>query len=249
MVKDDSMTSTPGELTTDSIDEATVAEYLRAHPDFLLRHPSVLAEIEAPHHPDEGTVTSLIERQVAVLRERNARLDERLAELLRTARENERVGARLLALGRSLLEADSLDAVLATVRETLIREFAADEVALRLIDSDDGARAAREPARFIRPEADEARLFNEFLHRGEPVCGEVGAEQQTALFGDTAKRLASVALVPLNAGRPLGVVGLGSTDPEHFRADMGTLFLAQLGELVSAGIAAHLGEAGASASP
>jgi uncharacterized protein YigA (DUF484 family) len=243
------MTSAPGELTTDSIDEETVAEYLRAHPDFLLRHPSVLAEIEAPHHPDEGTVTSLIERQVAVLRERNARLEERLAELLRTARENERVGARLLALGRSLLEADSLDAVLATVRETLLSEFAADEVALRLIDSAEGARAAREPARFIRPEADEVRLFDDFLHQGEPVCGEVSAEQQEVLFGESAKRVASVALVPLNAGRPLGVVGVGSADPNHFRPEMGTLFLGQLGELVSAGIAAHLGEAGPSTAP
>ncbi len=243
------MTSTPGELTTDSIDDGTVAEYLRAHPDFLLRHPSVLAEIEVPHHRDEARVTSLIERQVAVLRERNARLEERLAELMHTARENERVGARLLALGRSLLEADSLDAVLATVRESLLSEFAADEVALRLIDSEDGARAAREPARFVRPQADEVALFDDLLNRREPVCGQVSAEQQRALFGEAATRLASVALVPLNAGRPLGVVGLGSTDPDHFRAEMGTLFLGQLGELVSAGIAAHMGEAGASASP
>jgi len=38
----------------------------------------------------------------------------------------------------------------------------------------------------------------------------------------------------------LGVIGLASTEPSHFGAGMGTLFLGQLGELVSAGIACHL---------
>lgn len=236
------MTTTQGELRTQTVDDGRVAEYLRAHPDFLLRHPSVLASIDVPHPIAEGPVTSLIERQVAVLRERNARLEERLAELLRTARDNERVGARLLALGRGLLEADSLDSVLATVREALLNEFAADEVAWRLVDTGDGARAADEPARFARPGDPAVRQFDEFLRRGEPVCGAVTTEQQEALFGESARRLASVALVPVQAGRALGVVGLGSTDPGHFRDDMGTLFLSQLGELVSAGVAAHLGE-------
>ncbi len=237
------MTTTPGEFTTQSLDDATVAEYLRTHPDFLLRHPWVLAAIEAPHHPGEINVSSLIERQVAVLRERNARLEERLADLLRTARENERVGARLLALGRGLLEADSLDAVLSTVRETLLTEFAADEVAWCLIDAEDGARAADYPERFARPDDPAMRAFDELLQQGEPLCGDVPAAQQTALFGDAAKRLGSAALVPLRAGRALGVVGLGSGDPNHFRADMGTLFLGQLGELVSVGIAVHLDRA------
>lgn len=237
------MTTTPGELMTPSIDDATVAEYLREHPDFLLRHPSVLAAIEAPHHPGEDNVSSLVERQVAVLHERNARLEERLADLLRTARENERVGARLLALGRGLLEADSLDAVLATVRETLLTEFAADEVAWRLIDAEDGARAAEHPERFVRADEPAMRVFDQLLQQGEPVCGDVPTAQQRALFGEAAAHLGSVALVPLRTGRALGVVGLGSSDPNHFRADMGTLFLGQLGELVSAGLAVHLDRA------
>ena len=55
-------TTTPGELTTQSLDDASVAEYLRAHPDFLLRHPSVLAAVEVPHEVADGPVSSLIER-------------------------------------------------------------------------------------------------------------------------------------------------------------------------------------------
>lgn len=232
-------TPTTGGLATAALDEDTVAEYLRQDPDFLARHPDLLAEMRVPHRPGGGAV-SLIERQVEALRARNNRLEQRLGELLRAARDNERLGARLLALGRGLLDADSLDAVLALVRDALLNEFAADEVAIRLIDTDDGGRAEREPQRFVRPGDPAIAAFDDFLRRGEPVCGDVTDQQQHALFGGRAEQLASSALVPLRTGRALGLIGLGSTDPGHFRPDMGTLFLGQLGELVSAGVARHL---------
>lgn len=232
-------TPTPGGLAAAPLDEDTVAEYLRQDPDFFVRHPDLLAELRVPHDPGGGAV-SLIERQVETLRTRNDRLEQRLGELLRTARDNERLGTRLLGLGRGLLEADSLDAVLALVRDTLMNEFAADDVAIRLIDADDGGRARREPERFVRPGDPAVAAFDDFLRRGEPICGDVTDQQQHALFGGRAERLASSALVPLRTGRTLGLIGLGSTDPGHFHPDMGTLFLGQLGELVSAGVARHL---------
>lgn len=232
-------TPTTGGLATASLDEDTVAEYLRHYPDFFARHPELLAEMRVPHHPGGGAV-SLIERQVETLRARNNRLEQRLSELLRAARDNERLGARLLALGRGLLEAESLDAVLALVRNALLNEFAADEVVIRLVDTEDSSRAEREPERFVRPGDPAIAAFDDFLRRGEPVCGDVTDQQQHALFGRGATHVASSALVPLRGGRTLGLIGLGSTDAGHFHPDMGTLFLGQLGELVSAGVARHL---------
>lgn len=227
------------EVGTTVLDENDVADYLRKHPDFLARHSELLAGLRIPHNPGTGAV-SLIERQVTVLRERNQRLETRLSELLQTARDNERVGARLLVLGRGLLEADSLDSVIALVRDTLLSEFAADEVVIRLIDTEDGHHAARDPGRFVRPGDPAIAAFDDFLRRGEPVCGEVTSQQQEALFGNEAEHPGSCALVPLRSGRALGLIGLASRDAGHFHAGMGTLFLAQLGELVSAGVAAHL---------
>jgi len=130
--------------------------------------------------------------------------------------------------------------VLSLVRDALLNEFAADEVAIRLIDTSDGHRADAEPRRFARPSDPAIAAFDDFLRHGDPICGDVTAQQQHALFGSRAERLASSALVPLRSGRALGLIGIGSTDPTHFRADMGTLFLGQLGELVSAGVARHL---------
>jgi len=234
------MTMTDPDAVSESrLDDSVVADYLRRHPDFLARHPDVLAEMRVPHDPGTGVV-SLIERQVSVLRERNQRLESRLGELLQTARDNERVGARLLALGRGLLEAESLDGVIALVRDTLLSEFAADEVIIRLIDTEDGHHAERDPERFVRPGDPVIAPFDDFLRRGEAVCGDVTQQQRDALYGDTAEQIGSSALVPLRSGRALGLIGLASRDPRHFHPGMGTLFLSQLGELVSAGVAAHL---------
>lgn len=233
------MNTTTNDLASTEIDEATVADYLQRNPDFLARHPHVLAAMHVPHQPGEGVV-SLIERQVAVLRARNDELEQRLAIMLRTARENEHVGARLLALGRGLLEADSLDAVLALVRDALLSEFSADAVAIRLIDAGDGELARRAPGRFLRVDAPELEPFADCLRKGRPVCGTLAPEQIEILFADDGRHPRSVALVPLVAGRPLGLIALGSNEADHFRADMGTLFLGQLGELVTTGVARHL---------
>ena len=51
--------------------EAGIAEYLQQHPDFFERHGSVLAKLKIPHARGAAAV-SLVERQVAVLRDKNA---------------------------------------------------------------------------------------------------------------------------------------------------------------------------------
>ncbi len=233
------MTSTPNkELPAEGIDEDSVAAYLREHPDFFERHSDVLAALEVPHRPG-GPAVSLIERQVARLRERNAHLEQRLAELMRAARDNERVGTRLLDLGRGLLEADSLDALVATVRETLRNESGVDEVVVRLTDPRAAADGA-DPQRYLDPDSADGAALAEALAAGEPVCGALTQQQIAALFRGRTDAIASAALVPLRAGEPIGVLGLGSHDPAHFQSDMGTLFLGQLGELVAAGLTAYV---------
>src|SRR5690606_36444363 len=87
------MTSTQQpRFDADGIDEAGVIEYLLQNPDFLERHPQLLAELRIPHPC--GTAVSLLEHQARVLRERNRALQARLDELLAVARDNDRLAAR-----------------------------------------------------------------------------------------------------------------------------------------------------------
>jgi uncharacterized protein YigA (DUF484 family) len=57
-------------MTINNLTADIVSDYLREHPDFFEQHPDVLRDLKISHVGD-GAV-SLVERQVAVLRERNS---------------------------------------------------------------------------------------------------------------------------------------------------------------------------------
>jgi len=76
---------------------------------------------------------------------------------------------------------------------------------------------------------------------GQPLCGAVhAAETLEALFGAQAGNIRSTAVIGLTRHALRGVLVLASRDPQRFRADMGTVYLVRLGELLMAGVARHL---------
>ena len=75
------------ESTASEVTAEVVSDYLRDNPDFFNQHPEVLSELKITHVGD-GAV-SLVERQVATLRERNAELRRRLDALMAVAEQNE----------------------------------------------------------------------------------------------------------------------------------------------------------------
>jgi len=227
-----------------------VEAFLRRHPDFIRERPELLEALELPHPTPQGVV-SLIERQVAVLRRRNRELEQQLQALVQVARENDRLNERMQRLTVALLEAESLGDLLSALHESLVGEFKADGVSLRLFrpappraealedlvdlawDARDGAEAA-ELGTLLRPGA-------------RPLCGPLRHEQYAYLFGPRAEAMGSAAVLPLTAppapGLPPQLVGLlavGSADPRRYHAGMGTLFLAHLGRVVGRALARHL---------
>ena len=70
------------------VDETQIAAYLQSNPEFFERHPAVLAKLRLPHAPG-GAAVSLVERQVAVLRQSNIKLERKLRDLLDVARGND----------------------------------------------------------------------------------------------------------------------------------------------------------------
>lgn len=217
------------------LSEADVATYLREHPDFFARHLPLLEILKLPH-PTHGAV-SLVERQTTVLRERNRRTERKLKELVQLARENEQLSANLHRLGLGLLQADSLDSVLATTQEQLCDEFKADEVVVRLI----GVGILEAPYVCHRDDPGLTYFKELFKHR-RPVCGKVDEEQLDWLFGkEAAKQLESAVIIPLIDTSPLGLLALGSYESDRFHPSMGTLFLGYLGELVGAAVSNRLG--------
>src|SRR5690554_7550927 len=98
-----------------------VVRYLMAHPTFFSDHPALLAEIELPH--DSGTAISLVERQVAVLRDRNMDMRHRLSHLLDNARDNDRLFDKTKRLVLTLLEGQELPDIIDALHYCFDREF------------------------------------------------------------------------------------------------------------------------------
>jgi uncharacterized protein YigA (DUF484 family) len=217
--------------------EQQLLELLKDFPDILVRNPSLLAELEIPH--ESGEAISLIERQVGVLRDKLRISDKRLRELMDIARSNERLAESRHRLAINLLGSHDLDDVISIVLDELGNELGADFAVIRLI-TDDSDRLNDKPELFIDKNIAELNAFSTMLDNRKPVCGRCTDEQSDFLFGDDAGQIGSAAVIPLAAGAKLGLLGLGGKDERRFSIAMGTEFLSQIGELVSAALAVHL---------
>ena len=220
------------------VDEAAVASYLAATPEFFDRHAQLLAKIRLPDTRSGASTVSLLERQVEVLRERNRELERKVKDFVEVARENDVLGTRVLAMARRLIAAKDHASAIAAIESALREEFGAGQSVLVLT-------ALRAPqglaeSRFLRivpAEAAELRSFDTLFSAGKPRCGQLRDSQREFLFGGDAGEIGSVALVPLGGKAGIGLLACGSHDNQRFNPTMSTDFLAHIGELIAAALA------------
>ena len=215
-------------------DEAAVVDYLRTYPEFFDENRQLLNSLRLPHATGGGTV-SLVERQVASLRQKNLKLDRRLKEFVSVARDNDRLAGRVHALSLDLIGARDLERTLEVLENHLRTAFAADQSLMVLYSELSGFDQIRQ-RRFVRviPRSDASlQPFETFLAAGRPRCGQVRDTQRDFLFGKDTDEVGSAALIPLGDQASLGFVAIGSVDAEHFHPTMSIDFLLRIGELVS----------------
>ena len=220
------------------VDEAAVASYLSATPEFFDRHAQLLAKIRLPDARGGATTVSLLERQVEVLRERSRQLERKLKEYVDVARENDALGARVFAMARRLIAAGDRAAVVKAVEASLREDFDAGESVLVLTQS--AVPAGLAESRFLRviaADAPDLRSFETLFSSGKPRCGQLRDSQRDFLFGAGSVEIGSVALVPLGPKGSLGLLACGSHDAQRFNPTMSTDFLQRIGELIAAALA------------
>jgi uncharacterized protein YigA (DUF484 family) len=222
-------TSQQTQPDTRTLEEKTVADYLRDNTDFFQNNPSLLATLRIPHTC--GPAVSLVEHQVKVLRDQNRQLKRKLMDLVHVARDNNRLNERMHQLTLGLVTSGTLDAMLDTLREHLQGEFSADTVNLRLAGMSE-ARARECGVELFDREAAELQHFESFYKTCRPQCGRFKREQLAYLFGDQAQAVESAAIIPLGNKGNTGLLAIGSQEANRFHPGMGTLFLTHLGELL-----------------
>lgn len=220
-----------------SFDEAEVVAYLKSRPDFLARYPDLLETLRLSH--DAGSAVSLIEKQVDILRARNARLEGRLERLLDTARDNEKRADHVHKLARTLVRAPTLAGVIAGLRQCMREDFGIDEVFVGL-NPKHYKRHDIEGLTPLEAESKISKAFENFFRTRLIECGPLAEPKARLLFAKSEVLVESAAIVPLEKDKHLGMIAFGSRDPERFQPRQGKLFLEMTAELVSAAVRARL---------
>jgi uncharacterized protein YigA (DUF484 family) len=208
----------PQNLTDDD-----VVAHLRADPDFFQRHAALLSELNLPH--DSGQAISLIERQVAILRERNMQMRRRMNELLQAAKDNDELFAKTRTLTLELLNVHNwheLNEVLATY---MLADFQADFVCCHLMAL---------PVHLDHLTSHDSQPpYERFVHESAPVCTVLRAEELAALFPiQPHDHDGSAALAPIFWKGGEGCLAIGSRHTNHFTSDMDMLFVTYIGEVL-----------------
>jgi hypothetical protein len=223
-----------GAPLTETVSEDSIADYLKSHPDFFERHTPLVLGLKLPHRAGGATI-SLVERQVSLLRQRNAQIERQLKDLVAVAKQNDVLVEKIHQLCLKLMRAPTLLQRLERLETGLREDFAAERAVLVLFPAAP-AEAVRDGfVRRANPDDADVRPFAAFLRAAKPRCGPL-RDRQKNIFDHDADVVSSAALVPLGAESRLGFLIIGSRDPDHFHPGKRMDFLARLGEVLSVAI-------------
>jgi len=202
------------------MDAKDVAQFLRSNPQFFDQNPQLLESIYVPH-PHGGRAIPLTERQIISLREKLRLLEGKLGEFVRFGEDNDAIGEKVHRLSLALLGAKDVPAATQALHFHLREDFSVPHVALKLWTGDDVPAELRDKAGTM----------------GAPLCGPAAGNPFLPWFQEAQDHIRSIALVPLGQTNTIGLLALGSEDPQRFFPEMGTLYLRRIGELTAGALA------------
>ena len=206
-----------------------VIDYLNQHRDFFADKPSLLTDMYLTH--DSGDAISLVERQVAILRERNIDMRQRMNRLLDNARDNDKLFEKTKWLILELISAENLSGIADILLHGFHREFDIDYTSL-LIYGEYPQTLSTNGARIVL--LDEAKEhLGTFIDNHNVVCGQLSTGEQQFIFTDQASSINSTAVIPLKYRSSIGILAIGHSDDKHFHTGMDTLFLSYIGDVLA----------------
>ena len=219
------------------ITETDIANFLAASPGFFERHAELLGTIQLTS-PHGQRAVSLQERQMEMLRDKIKGLERQIVEMIRHGQDNVAIADKLHRWTRALmLTANAADLPDVLVGE-LQHQFQIPQAAIRVW----GGAEVFATLPFARVVGDDVKSFASSLTA--PYCGVNTGFEAVEWLGTPTQAL-SLALISLHHESQIGAFGLlvlASPDPTRYTADMGTEFLARIGEVASAALTRLLPE-------
>lgn len=204
------------QATNDAM-EAQIIDYLSNHPDFFKDKPELLGNMNF-EHVGAGAV-SLVERQVTVLRDRNAELRRRLDLLTHRAQQNEALLATTQAVIASIASLNNRSELAPTFVALTKKHFDIDHAGFFWLDESLAE--------------DTQKTLDHLIGNRESCSGPARQNEMQALFQDIDVE-GSVALSKVTiGGKPIAMIAVGSTDVTRYGINDGTLFLDYLASVIA----------------
>ena len=195
--------------------EHLVAQWLLSTPGFFDRHPELLAQIELAH-THNGKAISLQEKQMALLRNQNRDLNQRLSEMLRFGTENDRTQSLMIDWIEGLLVTNQRTQAIESITLGLNQLFEIGKVE-------------------IIPLAQVSENLNAQLQKAA-ICGDISLAKDL-VQADLLLESGSIILTLLNYQETaLGVLLMASPNLNKFTPQMGLNYVHQLAQIAAAAL-------------
>lgn len=232
------MTSTNTSLNEDllknNLQESDVIDYLKKHPDFFQHNEQLLTTMILSQ--DSGSATSLLERQVAILRNKDLDLRNKLHTLIRNANDNNVLFENTRTLITALLATSDLAGFISALESNIEEMFDVDTCKLTLFSDEQSDESLK-----FSNQSEARKAHPGILETRDTMCGVFRDKEYQFLFGKRAKNIQSAAISQLQShASSLGILALGSSDPSYFRKDLDTLFLTYISDIVCAALPQYL---------
>ena len=194
-----------------------LTQFLRDNPGIFQQHPELLENLNLA---DARGAPSLLERQVAALKNRINNFQSQHHQLIEVARENEQISDNFTDVVCQLIAFNNLSEFSSELPKLIRKAFEIDEVSFKSIQS-------------FSHKPNEIQGFDDTLRRlsnNQASCDNRWPSNILSLFFSNS--IKSAALIPMSVdpkGRTLGILALGSKDTERYNNDLGTAHLNRLG--------------------
>lgn len=214
-----------------ALDPVDVARWLAAHPDFLQRHPDLIARLTLPGPDRAAGIVDFQSYQLDRLRSQVERMKAQNRAVLTASRANHNTQNRVHAAALFLMDAPSFEALIHMIGHDLAVLLDLD-VVIMLIETAPGTD----------PIVDDESVGLRMIPAGT-IYGLIGPQEivleaecrgNEAVFGPAAAEVRSQAFLRLNVSEqtPACMLALGSRDAEMFHPGMATELIGFLARIM-----------------
>ena len=205
-----------------------VIEYLKDNPDFFIKNSNLVESIQVTNR--DGSVASLANHQINLLKQRNSHLKKNLSDMVFNASENEKLMSQIFEIALKVGQYTKVSNVLKCFIHYVDKIFSPDWIKVVLPEND----SLNSIKSVIQMKVNDPSLsvFDEFFQNNEAVCGRLQKSFLEFFFKESSPKVGSSILLPLGNNSEKGMLIFASKNEERFHPNMSTDLLNRLSQIL-----------------